>query len=97
MPTVKCPHCKQRGETGPAVGPVDSPPDHPDILAGPQLPGSTKSLLLCHHCNGAFFKGPIGRGTPALRDLWGDYAQQVSGVLPDSMKVRAPFTARRPS
>jgi hypothetical protein len=69
MPTIKCPTCKRKGETGLPWGRPGSV--GPDILVKPgNINGSTKSLLYCRRCGTAFLKGPVGRGQPAPAGMW---------------------------
>lgn len=87
MPSLTCPHCNRRGRTGPAFAYTETSQGEPEILAGPQMPGSTKSLLLCRFCGGAFAKGPVGRAKQVSRDVWDSYHQHMKVRLSPGMKM----------
>ena len=88
---VTCPHCHSRGKTGPAFAPSEGFQDQPEILSGPQMPGTTKSLLLCRHCDGAFIKGPLGRARPVERDVWDSYHEYMEERLMPGIQMLRPF------
>lgn len=65
MPALKCPACRQRGQTG--------MPGMPGVVievAAGNIPGSTKSLMHCTNCDAAFIRGPFSAGQIVERSLW---------------------------
>lgn len=54
MARLKCPKCKQKGNTG-LVG---QPGVDIEVRPG-NMPGSTKSMLRCVRCEGVFLRGPL--------------------------------------
>jgi len=70
--------------------------EEPDILVGPQLGGTARSLLLCRHCAGTFVRGPVGSPKRVETAMWNMYAcQMASDVAAAGMVFRTAFARRR--
>lgn len=65
MPALKCPSCRQRGQTG-----LPGSPGAMIEVAPGNIPGSTKSLMRCVKCDVAFVRGPFSAGQVVERALW---------------------------